>query len=1282
MSNLFVGIYDFFVRHKWMLFSLLAVLVGVGTYLTLKVNYKEDISGFLPDKSSEKNIPLFLEKTKENDKLILILTGNDSLSSTQDALLEAASDLTSEIKRQLIPEYFLEIVGEISEEQAAEYHSMICRNLAIFLDEEDYCTINKRINTESIDSALKSKYKLLVTPAGTELKNMLLNDPLNFAELGLNKLNPYFKSPDYVVKDNHVFSRDKKSLLIFLRTSHTSAETSANSVMIERLESIISSVSKEHPQLSFQYFGAAAVAVCNSAQLKSDTLITMGLAVIIILIIFALFFRSIKTIFYLMMPVFFGGIFSLSLIYFIKNEISTIAIGAASIILGVALNYSIHFYAHYRHEKSIRQVISDLAAPLLTGSITTIGAFMGLLFVNSTMLNDFGLLSALVMLGSVIFTLIFMPFFVKNKQNETRDNVRNNFIDRLSSYRFEKNKWLLAAILILTIIFLIKVPDISFDSDISKMGYMSEKLKNAESSLDKILGNASQTVFVITTADEKEELLKSNENVAAKLNKLQTANKIEHYSDLSIIFMSDSLIQQKINKWDSFWTENKKFEFIGRFKSSAARNGFKPEAFSGFINQITQSHPKISKEDFNLLTAKYQDVYSDINDSLFLLINTIKVKTEHVKEIEETFKNNAAATVIDRQKIASGFAEVIKDDFNTILLISSAIVFVFLLLLYGRIELAVTAFLPMLITWIWILGIMSLLDIKFNIVSIIISTFIFGLGDDYSIFIMDGLVQEYKRGKKLLNSYKTSVLLSAFTTFTGVGVLIFAKHPALKSVAVLTIIGMLCVVLISYIIAPAMFRILTTWKGKKRMFPVTAYNFLYALVCYGWFLSGCFITAFLGLTIYKLLPLNKKYRKLLYHNTLYLVCRSTMFIMYFTKKKFINIDKNTFRKPAVIIANHQSIIDIPLFLMFWPKVIMITNDAFYNSKLIGIIIKMGGYISASKGYDYIAEKLKSAFAEGYSVFVFPEGTRSNTGQVHRFHKGAFFLAEQLKSDILPLVSNGTGNYIGKGGLLGKKSKITVKALNRISYCDKSWGEDYSARAKNIQHYFRMEFEKLIEDYYNHPIGCKDLIVRNFVYKGPVLEWYTRIKLQIETKNYTIYNQLIPSNARVVDIGCGYGYLSMILGLLNRKRRITGIDFDFEKIETASACGGLPKNVDFFAADITTCTIPDADVYLLSDVLHYIEPDEQKNLLGKCIENLSQGGIILIRDANAELENKHQRTRLTEFFSTRLRFNQTKHKRLFFFTQTQLNEICVQKHAKLSVLDKGSITSNMIYMIEK
>jgi len=57
--------------------------------------------------------------------------------------------------------------------------------------------------------------------------------------------------------------------------------------------------------------------------------------------------------------------------------------------MGIALSYSIHVITHHRHVKEIRQLLDEISYPLTVGGFTTIGAFVGLQFTNSTLLRDF-----------------------------------------------------------------------------------------------------------------------------------------------------------------------------------------------------------------------------------------------------------------------------------------------------------------------------------------------------------------------------------------------------------------------------------------------------------------------------------------------------------------------------------------------------------------------------------------------------------------------------------------------------------------------------------------------------------------------------------------------------------------------------------------------------------------------------------------------------------------------------------------------------------------------------
>ncbi len=151
----------------------------------------------------------------------------------------------------------------------------------------------------------------------------------------------------------------------------------------------------------------------------------------------------------------------------------------------------------------------------------------------------------------------------------------------------------------------------------------------------------------------------------------------------------------------------------------------------------------------------------------------------------------------------------------------------------------------------------ELAGLQFNIVNIILSALIFGLGDDYSLFIMDGLLQEYKTGKKNLSSYKSSIVLSAITTLAGLGVLIFARHPALRSIALISITGILSVVLIAQVLIPFFFNFLIRNRVQKGLFPLTAVGLFKSVFSLSYFALGSLLVTGFGFILVKWNPFPK-----------------------------------------------------------------------------------------------------------------------------------------------------------------------------------------------------------------------------------------------------------------------------------------------------------------------------------------------------------------------------------------------------------------------------------------
>ncbi len=137
----------------------------------------------------------------------------------------------------------------------------------------------------------------------------------------------------------------------------------------------------------------------------------------------------------------------------------------------------------------------------------------------------------------------------------------------------------------------------------------------------------------------------------------------------------------------------------------------------------------------------------------------------------------------------------------------------------------------------------------------------------------------------------------------------------------------------------------------------------------------------------------------------------------------------------------------------------------------------------------------------------------------------------------------------------------------------------------------------------------------------------------------------------------------MLHFVSDERIVIGIDHDSEKILVANNCPSKNEKITFESADITKYNFEPADVFLFSDVLHYIPKEDQEKVISNCIRNLNSGGMIIIRDANTKLKERHKGTQFTELFSTKIfGFNKTisESKELYFVSSDDIFEM-FKKH---------------------
>jgi 1-acyl-sn-glycerol-3-phosphate acyltransferase len=806
-------------------------------------------------------------------------------------------------------------------------------------------------------------------------------------------------------------------------------------------------------------------------------------------------------------------------------------------------------------------------------------------------------------------------------------------------------------ILLLTPVLLHFSLQVQFDSDMMNLNYLSPRMKQAQDEVSKANAAALGSVFLVANGKDEDGALQKLETLSSPLNDMEAKGWVRSSRNPTLLLPSKEEQQKRIDRWNKYWTPERKSAIIAEVNAAAQTEGYNVNAFDKFSETLNKNYTPFDTTTNALLKSFFPGSFA-FDKSTYYAIVALRVPQQFRDKVFNELGNQ-------------------KEGF---------IVFIALLIGYGRIELTLISFLPMAISWIWILGLMALFGLKFNIVNVIISTLIFGLGDDYTIFTMDGLTEKYKHGTQKFTSVRAAVYISAVTTIIGLGVLLLAKHPALRSIAAISVTGIFCVVIISQTLQPFLFNWFIQRRADKGYLPFTLRSFFISVFAFTYFFVGSWILTILGIFFTKLWPFNKEKGKYYFHIWISRFTWSMMYVMANTKKRVHNLVNNDFSKPAVYIANHASFLDILVTTMLHPKLVLLTNKWVWRSPVFGAVVRMAEYYPVAEGAEGSMEPLKSLVDRGYSILVFPEGTRSYDDKIKRFHKGAFFIAEKLGLDVVPIILQGVQYTMEKGDWLLKDGTCSVYVYPPIKKDDLSFGSGYTERTKLTARWMRKELA-LIKEKNETPKYFKEQLVRSYLYKGPVLEWYCKIKTRLEDY-YEQFHTLFPREGKFYDLGCGYGFMTYMLHWAAPERNFTGVDYDEDKIETAQHNFLRDEGINFETADVTKYELESCDGIIISDVLHYLLPEEQNALLEKCVKALKPGGKLIVRDGVAELEERHEGTKLTEKFSTKyFGFNKTRNE-LHFITQASIEEFSHANGLSFSILDLTKRTSNLIFVLQK
>ncbi|QTA37808.1 MMPL family transporter [Thermosipho ferrireducens] len=735
--------------------------------------------------------------------------------------------------------------------------TFIKSNFLLYLSEDTFDHITKIIedNTEllalSKDRNVISKMLLY-----TVLKNKFDKEVIDFTYDYL--INGKFAGNEIeknlaMLNSEYYYNNMRNNILILLRPTNAEHNMIFFEKMVKTVENALKPVIQRYSDLSIGITGTAKVMQEQQENLNSKLSIISLMALVIIFFLFLIWFKKISAPFYIVIPVLLAIIWTLGINYLVIGRLNIVTSIFAVMLLGLGVDFSLHFLTKFYYEinagkdvlESIRKVFEHTLPGISAGAITTAVSFYILMFSKFKGLYELGFIAGtgiLMCLLAVMFLLPSILYYTKPKTEKIRSNT--NFVKKYSNFLLN-NKFLIMVIMFVVIFFPffngfeIKFNYNAFDllPDIPSVRMQNKLKEEYDNSFEYNILRA----FSIEEARKQYEALK-NTDIYATIDSpvlLVPENQDKKLEVLKKLYKK--YINAKPPKLANVPLKIEISILLNQLDNPALKQKYSPDTLSK-IKSILVYLKGLNNKELEQLQEKLDTVLSMIIESMRNSVGKGKITLETLPDyVKKKYvgKDGSIATFVfvkrnmwdeaSMKKIyrvlknidddVSGTTFVwikLLDYIRSDLLQSTMMVLLALVIIvvihFKDLKLALLSLVPVVLGTLWLLGFMSLFDIRFNIANIVAIPLILGIGIDDGIHMLHSYISNRKNSIiPMLEQSGKAVIITSLTSMIGFGLLYFVKDPLVSQLGVLLFFGILFCLITSIVILPIFLKLF----GKK-----------------------------------------------------------------------------------------------------------------------------------------------------------------------------------------------------------------------------------------------------------------------------------------------------------------------------------------------------------------------------------------------------------------------------------------------------------------------------------
>ncbi len=589
-------------------------------------------------------------------------------------------------------------------------------------------------------------------------------------------LNEFAKSPIY---SNQIINENKNitSIIIFLNEDSKAVDLKENKDLYlsqGKYYKIKTEIDKERNELikkirniiinsnqNFTYYLGGVEMISNDviSYVKNDILTFSLIVLLIIILILFLIFRRVKWVFAILFTSICAVYFSIGLAGFINFEITAVSANFLSLMFVLSISMNVHIMNNYlQRDIKIIENFSMMFWPCFYTFLTTIVAFVSLVISDIKPVIDFGIIMIVALLIVLISSFVILPliisFFSKDEKNYSQNL---SFLKSFYPFAYKNSKYILGLNILIFFISLYGITNLNVENSFVKYFKKNTEIYKGMYLIDNELGGTTPLDIILKFKNDEKKL-------EANIN-LEEEDELEIEDD----FFSGDLFEVENNVWFT----NEKIETIKsihQFLENRVEIGKVTSIYSliDTANQINKNELSMFELSvlYNEIPLDYKtdliDPYLNVENNMIKISTRVKdskdiKRNDLINDINsyllnefdnlEEFKVNGLL-VLYNNMLKSLFSSQIKSLGFVILSI-----FIMFVILFRSFKLSIIGIIPNILASTFILGIIGLLKIPLDIMTITIAAISIGIAVDNTIHY----IYRYKENLKLGTNYSEMI---------------------------------------------------------------------------------------------------------------------------------------------------------------------------------------------------------------------------------------------------------------------------------------------------------------------------------------------------------------------------------------------------------------------------------------------------------------------------------------------------------------------------------------------